>query len=54
VTNDDGRFEMGEVPPGVFALMAQAQGHHPGVQRVVVPPGEVVRAGFLLRPVRHP
>lgn len=54
VTNDDGRFEMPEVPPGVFALMAQAEHHHPGVRRVAVPPGEVVRAGFLLRPIREP
>ena len=54
LTNEEGFYEMAEVPPGVFALMAQAERHQPGAQRVVVTSGEASRVGFLLHPVRDP
>jgi len=51
LTGDDGRFAMDPVPPGAFALLAQARGYFPRVHRVVVMPGTEVRQVFLLEPL---
>lgn len=49
-TNDQGHYEMDEVPPGPYMLVALAEGYQPGNAPAHVHPGEVVEVNFLLHP----
>lgn len=49
-TNQDGHYEMAEVPPGEYGMIAQAQGWLPADGPVQVPPGQTVEKNFLLQP----
>lgn len=52
LTDDRGRYRFDNLTPGVWAVMAVAEGFLPAVQRVGLEPGGVGRLNFQLAPIQ--
>ncbi|MFH1748287.1 MAG: carboxypeptidase-like regulatory domain-containing protein, partial [Planctomycetota bacterium] len=50
ITNEDGFFEFGPIPPGEYVLVATHEGFHPQDFLVMLEPGAVVEHVFVLEP----